>query len=75
MNLGELFLHSLSTGVITKEEMDWITANQREFSRLEEAMAIRLGRFLDSGIIQIGCRLGRPITSVTTDIYKECLEG
>jgi len=57
MNLGLLFLESVSTGVITSEEMDWITSHQREFSRLEEATALRLGRLLDSGLIQIGCRL------------------
>ena len=57
MNLGLLFLESISTGVITREEMAWITSNQREFSRLEEATAIRLGRLVDSGLIQLGCRI------------------
>tara|TARA_Y100001968_G_scaffold269459_1_gene260262 strand:+ start:1089 stop:1262 length:174 start_codon:yes stop_codon:yes gene_type:complete len=57
MKLGELFLETLSTGVITDEELDWITTNQREFSRLEEATAIKLGRFLDSGMIHLGCRI------------------
>ena len=58
MNLGELFLESVSTGVITSEEMEWITTHQRDFSRLEEATALKLGRFLDQGFIQIGCRVG-----------------
>ena len=58
MNLGLLFLESISTGVITTEEMSWVTSNQRQFSRIEEATALKLGRMLDTGLIQIGCRLG-----------------
>ena len=57
MNLGILFLESISSGVITTEEMDWITNNQREFSRTEEATALRLGRLLDGGLIHLGCRI------------------
>ncbi len=57
MNLGLLFLESVSTGVITSEEMFWVTSNQSRFSRVEEATALRLGRLLDRGLIQIGCRL------------------
>ena len=57
MNLGLLFLESLSTGVITTDEMEWVTANQIEFSRIEKATAQRLGRLLDEGLIQMGCRL------------------
>ena len=57
MNLGLLFLESLSSGVITREEMDWVASNQRDFSRLEEATALRLGRLLDKGLIHIGCRV------------------
>jgi len=57
MNLGTLFLESISSGVITTEEMDWITNNQREFSRTEEATALRLGRLLDGGLIHLGCRI------------------
>ena len=58
MNLGLLFLESVSTGVITEEEMNWIASHQRDFSRIEEATALRLGRLLDRGLIQIGCRVG-----------------
>lgn len=72
MNLGELFLESLSSGVITNEEMDWVTTHQRDFSRLEEAMAIKLGRFLDRGMIHIGCRIAYPIG--TPEIYQGDLE-
>ena len=57
MNLGLLFLETVSSGVITREEMNWIASNQREFSRIEEATALKLGRLLDNGLIQMGCRL------------------
>jgi len=57
MKLGLLFLESLSTGVITSEEMDWVASHQREFSRTEAATALRLGRLLDGGSINLGCRL------------------
>ena len=57
MNIGLLFLESISTGVITSEEMSWVTSNQRQFSRVEEATALKLGRLLDRGLIQIGCRI------------------
>ena len=58
MNLGLLFLESVSTGVITSEEMNWVTSNQTHFSRVEKATALKLGRQLDQGLIQIGCRIG-----------------
>ena len=58
MNLGLLFLESISTGVITSEEMNWVTSNQSKFSRVEEATALKLGRLLDKGFIRIGCRIG-----------------
>ena len=57
MSVGELFLESVSTGVITAEEIDWITATQSCFNRQEEAIVLKLGRLLDEGAIQIGCRL------------------
>jgi len=57
MTLGELFLEAISTGVITESEVDWLTAHQRSFSRLEEATALRLGRLMDEGSIQLGCRM------------------
>ena len=57
MNLGLLFLESISTGVITSDEMNWVTSNQPNFSRVEEATALKLGRLLDRGLIQIGCRI------------------
>ncbi|CAK6699889.1 hypothetical protein I1E95_12855 [Synechococcus sp. CBW1107] len=57
MGMGELFLESLSTGVITEEEINWVAAQQTAFNRQEEAAALRLGRLLDAGRIQIGCRV------------------
>ena len=57
MNLGSLFLKINSTGIITLSELDWITKQQFNFSRVEEALAIKLGRLIDSGNINIGCRL------------------
>ncbi|MEN9766707.1 MAG: hypothetical protein RLZZ32_667 [Cyanobacteriota bacterium] len=57
MIVGEVFLESVSTGVITSEEIDWITSKQSQFDRQEEAMVLKLGRLLDEGVIQIGCRL------------------
>jgi hypothetical protein len=58
MTVGELFLESVSTGVITPAELSWVTQRQHEFSRVEEAAAVRLGRLVDQGVIQLGCRLG-----------------
>ena len=57
MNLGLLFLKTITTGVITNEEMNWITANQPDFSRVEEATALKLGRLLDKDAIRLGCRI------------------
>ena len=57
MNLGSLYLKINSTGIITLSELDWVTKQQFNFSRVEEALAIKLGRLLDSGYINIGCRL------------------
>ncbi len=57
MVIGEIYLESVSTGVITAEEIAWITSHQAGFDRQEEAFALKLGRLLDEGTIQIGCRL------------------
>ena len=53
MNLGFLYLESILTGIITSDEMNWVTSNQPHFSRVEEATALKLGRLLDRGLIQI----------------------
>ena len=57
MTLGELFLESLSTGVITEDEVDWLASHQHVFSRAEEAAAVRLGRLMDDGVVNLGCRV------------------
>ena len=57
MTLGTLFLEALSTGVITRGEMNWVTAQQNTFNRTEEAEAQRLGRLIDQGSIQLGRRV------------------
>ncbi len=76
MTVGELFLESLSTGVITPSELTWLTQGQDRFSRLEEATALRLGRLLDQGDIQLGCRLASAPTpeSGPTGLLEEWLE-
>jgi hypothetical protein len=57
MTAGELFLESLSSGVITQTEIDWLLSQQGRFSRAEQAAMQRLGRLLDQGQIQLGCRV------------------
>ncbi len=57
MGIGKLFLTSISSGIITLDELQWITSNQLTFSRCEKAAAIKLGNLLDSGQLQLGCRL------------------
>jgi hypothetical protein len=57
MLVGEVFLETMATGIITQQEIDWLTTQQAAFSREEEAMALKIGRLLDEGQLQIGCRL------------------
>jgi hypothetical protein len=57
MTAGELFLESLSSGVITQAEIDWLLSQQGRFTRAEQAAMQRLGRLLDQGQIQLGCRV------------------
>ena len=57
MNIGILFLKSNSTGIITLSELEWVTKEQSRFDRLEESIALKLGRMIDSGKINFGCRL------------------
>ena len=58
MNIGILFLETNLTGIITLAELNWITNHQSNFTRLENSTALKLGRMIDSGSINIGCRLG-----------------
>ena len=53
MNLGLLFLKVNSLGVITLSELDWITNHHSEFSRLDMALVIKIGRLMDSGVVEI----------------------
>jgi hypothetical protein len=69
MTVGELFLESLSSGVITPRELTWLTQRQDQFSRVEEATALRLGRLMDEGAIQLGCRL--PSVKIQHDQVRE----
>ena len=57
MNLGLLFLKINTIGVITLSELDWITNNQSEFSRLDMALVLKIGRLMDQEIIELDCRL------------------
>ena len=57
MNLGILFLLVNATGSITLSELDWIADHQSEFSRLDMALVLKIGRLMDEGIIQLDCRL------------------
>jgi hypothetical protein len=57
MTAGELFLESLSSGVITQAEIDWLLSQQDRLTRAEQAAMQRLGRLLDQGQIHLGCRV------------------
>ena len=57
MNLGILFLLVNTTGLITLSELDWIANNQSEFSRLDMALVLKIGRLMDEGIIELDCKL------------------
>ena len=57
MSLGILFLKFNTTGVITLSELNWITDHQSEFSRLDMALAVKIGRLMDEGIIELDYRL------------------
>jgi hypothetical protein len=57
MTLGEIFLETFSTGVITEQEIDWLLSQNEHFTRPEQAAFHRLGHLMDQGAIQLGCRL------------------
>tara|TARA_B100001113_G_scaffold194339_1_gene159441 strand:+ start:330 stop:509 length:180 start_codon:yes stop_codon:yes gene_type:complete len=57
MNLGLLFLKVNTSGVITLSELDWITNHQSDFSRLDMALVLKIGRLMDEGMIEVDCRL------------------
>ena len=55
--MGILFLRIYFTGIVTFSELNWIVNQQLIFSRLEESISIKLGKMIDSGKINFGCRL------------------
>ena len=57
MNLGILFLLVNATGSITLCELDWFADHQSEFSRLDMALVLKIGRLMDDGIIELDCKL------------------
>ncbi len=57
MGIGQLFLTTISTGIITQDELGWVARNQLKFSRCEQAAASKLGELIDSGQLLLGCRL------------------
>ncbi len=57
MGIGQLFLTSISSGIITEDELGWIAKNQLTFSKCEQSTALRLGHLLDSGELHLGCRI------------------
>ena len=57
MNLGILFVKVNTTGVITLSELDWVANHQLQFSRLDMAIVLKIGRLMDEGIIELDCRL------------------
>ena len=57
MNLGLLFLKVNILGVITLSELNWITNHQSEFTRLDMALVIKLGRLMDSGVVEVDNKL------------------
>ena len=57
MNLGLLFLKVNTSGVITLSELDWITNHQSDFSRLDMALVLKIGRLMDEAKIALDCRL------------------
>ena len=57
MNLGLLFLKVNTLGIITLAELDWITNHQSEFSRLDMSLVLKIGRLMDSGVVEIDSRL------------------
>ena len=56
MNLGMIFLKVNVLGYITFQDLDWISENEKNFSRVDMALVIKLGRLMDEGLIEIDCR-------------------
>ena len=73
MTVGEVVLESLTTGVITEAEVGWLASHQELFSRAEEAAAIRLGRLMDDGEVNLGCRIANSDTSRAQSHHQHVL--
>ena len=37
-------------------DSNWISENEKDFSRVDMALVIKLGRLMDEGLIEIDCR-------------------
>ena len=53
MSIRNLFLKIKFIGNITFSELDWFTNQQLKFNRLEQSIALKLGKMIDSGIVNI----------------------
>ncbi len=53
MSIGQLFLKTLASGFITQDELTWIARNQLNFSKCEHGTALKLGKLVDSGQLEI----------------------
>ena len=73
MTVGEVVLESLTTGVITESEVGWLASHQESFSRAEEAAAIRLGRLMDDGQVNLGCRIVNSETATVQTHHQHIL--
>ena len=73
MTVGEVVLESLTTGVITEAEVGWLASHQELFSRAEEAAAIRLGRLMDCGEVNLGCRIANSDTTKAQTHHQHVL--
>ena len=73
MTVGEVVLESLTTGVITESEVGWLASHQEYFSRAEEAAAIRLGRLMDDGQVNLGCRISSSETAKAQMHHQQVL--
>ena len=73
MTVGEVVLESLTTGVITEAEVGWLASHQESFSRAEEAAAIRLGRLMDDGEVNLGCRIANSDTAKAQTHHQHVL--
>ena len=56
LGMGELFLTSVSTGVVTPDELRWVALNQFNFNKSEQAIALKLGQLVDSDQLALGQR-------------------